>query len=115
MNQEQLDVHAHRMRNRPTWTPHIPPRVREVLDRAATDYGCSVKEITGGSRVRHIMMARCQAGQVLTLMGFSLTVIARYLHVDHSSVVHMNKKAALVPSLPIGDIPVPDLSGEWAI
>jgi hypothetical protein len=116
MNADQLDVHAYKMRrNRPMWTPIAPPRVADILQGAARYFGCEVVEITSRCHIRHVVAARAHCAQVLTNLGFSTTVIGRYLNCHHSSVVYMNQKARAVALLPPLDVPIPDLSGEWAI
>jgi hypothetical protein len=106
--------------------PILPPRIRNVIQAHATDHHTTVEEILSSSQMKHTSMARRHACHSLKRMGFSEPEIGRFLRKDHSTVhyaltqplLNLEGKVVGAPLRPQhrpADVPVPDLSGEWAV
>jgi chromosomal replication initiation ATPase DnaA len=91
----------------------IPRRVRAIIRDAADRFETTESLVLGPLQERQCVQARCAVARRLRNEGYSLTVIGRWLNRHHTTVVHMLKHS--VEAAAAGDVPVPDLSGEWAI
>jgi hypothetical protein len=104
----------------PTHPPTLPPRVKSVLLTLCREYAISMETIRNG-RDHHsdVVAARRKAILELRSMGFSMAQTGRYLGVHHTSVSHALRCSTSVLlktyTCPAGELPVMDLSGEWAI
>lgn len=98
----------------PATAPALPPRVRRVLAIAAEDHRVSVGMILSKNQDREVARARHEVIQNLARMGFSASHIGRMLRRHHTTVLYaVNKEPVSNPQR--REVPVPDLSGEWAI
>ena len=90
----------------------LPPKIRRILAIAAEDFGVTVQAILSGTKVGETGRARRAVCHMLRRQGHSLPQIGRWLNLHHTSVLHAVKQPI---SQKDHTIPVPDLSGEWAI
>jgi len=84
------------------WPEHEPiPSYRTILREVAAKHNTTVAAIIGGSHARSIMPARRQAAARMYLeLGMSLTSIGERMNRDHTTILHMLRKAAVeVPEL----------------
>ena len=98
-------------------TPDFPKSIRIALTIAADEMGVRVADILGPSSARNIVQGRRRAIRHLRRMNLSYSQIARYLGLNHTTVIYHVRidkgEAARGPRN--FTIPCPDLSGEWAI
>jgi chromosomal replication initiation ATPase DnaA len=92
----------------------LPPSVLAVVRNAAMEFGISPAQILGRDQARYSVRARYAAIRELYLRGYSTPQIGRWLNRHHTTVIYAlrGRKGIAEPPSPI---PVPDLSGEWAI
>jgi chromosomal replication initiation ATPase DnaA len=95
---------------------NLPAKVRRVVMFAASEHRVTLGQVLGSSKSTPIMRARRQAAQSLRAMGFSFSQIGRYLGKHHTTIQYACAMPAETgPDYDRTPIPVPDLSGEWAI
>lgn len=113
------EMHAARMRSRPTTNPplRLPAMVQGLVFAASAKFSISPMLIRDPSqRTASITAARREIIHKLNGMGFSLNQIGRWLGgMDHTSVAYLLKTRRKVRLDDLGPCPFPDLSGEWAI
>lgn len=99
----------------------LPPKIKQHVRECAFVFGVTEQAIMSKSQVGETSRARRAVIQRLVLLGYSSTQIGRWLGLDHSTVIyHKGQPAATprfkdLPKVTAGPVPVPDLSGEWAI
>ena len=74
----------------------LPKAVQLVLLISAADHGVTAGQVLSGSHIAAVCKARRQA-------------------VHHTSVSFAEHSLRVKPKAEEGEVPVPDLSGEWAI
>ncbi|HLG97206.1 MAG TPA: helix-turn-helix domain-containing protein [Bryobacteraceae bacterium] len=102
----------------PDWIHRMPERIREIVVRAASEYGVSIRMVLSGMHERPIVLARRLAIHRIRKLAVSTPQIGRWLGMHHSSIVyHLQKPCPRGRRLPedyeLGD--GPDESGIWAI
>jgi chromosomal replication initiation ATPase DnaA len=66
---------------------------QKIIRECAEEFGISVKDILGNSRVNHIVMARRKAAWIFYQRGtMSYPQIGRLLNKNHSTIIHAVKK-----------------------
>ena len=66
---------------------------KRIIAECAEEFGITVKDILGNSRVNHIVMARRKAAWIFYQRGtMSYPQIGRLLNKDHSTIIHAVKK-----------------------
>lgn len=93
----------------------LPKAVQLVLLISAADHGVTAGQVLSGSHIAAVCKARRQAVQTLRRMGFSQTQVGGFLNLHHTSVSFAEHSLRVKPKAEEGEVPVPDLSGEWAI
>ena len=122
------EIHARRMRERPSRLPRLdPPRSVVLMIRAAALRHCVPARFIRDGRQRSYsaVAARRELAREFRAKGYSTTVIGRYLGgLHHSSVLYMLRdhpdRKQRGSTLPGAGTPGQhetdmDLSGEWAI
>ena len=87
---------------------------REISSEVLKKYQMSMDELLDQNQQKRYVQARREIAVQMHRQGFSLKQIGNHLDRHHTSVLNMLKPRHKVKAQP-GDIPVPDLSGEWAI
>ena len=95
----------------------FPTKVRQVIAAAAGGSELRVADILGPSRERNIVRARRRAVRDLLDLNYSSAQVGRYLGINHTSVLYHGRRSRGLPGRKVawGEVPCPDLSGEWAI
>jgi len=66
---------------------------KRIIADCAEEFGISVKDLLGNSRVNHIVMARRKAAWIFYQRGtMSYQQIGRLLNKDHSTIIHAVQK-----------------------
>lgn len=86
-------------------------RLNELIEQHCRFTGAVVADFQRGSRTKECTQARTLVIRDLTAAGVSSVQIGKWLGIHHTSVLYQQKKQCVYS----GPIPVPDLSGEWAI
>lgn len=103
-------------RDEQQWVRKRPPAVQRILEAAAASQSITLTMLMSDIRTRQATNARVVAARELRAMGFSYASIGRWLGVHHTTVVHYFHGRRIRVTMPVGgDLPYPDLSGEWAI
>jgi DNA-binding transcriptional ArsR family regulator len=112
-----LDARAKEMRTGETWHGRFSAAVNQIIKDAASAYQIHPREILGRSQAPKTNRARVVVMERLRKLGFSLSEIARIVNREHTTVSHHLAKARSQRQLRIQEsaVPVPDMSGEWAI
>lgn len=93
---------------------YSPRSAMIMIADIAAQHDLPVQALTGQTQTREVVRARHDAYERLRLAGFSYPAIGLIFNRDHSSVVHaLRGRAKVNPNR--FEVPVPDLSGEWAI
>jgi hypothetical protein len=89
------EIHAERMRNRPTKLPAMlpPPRVRAIITAAGRSFNVPPRWIRDSNqRIGPAVAARRHIARQLHALGYSTTVIGYWLGgLHHTSVLYMLK------------------------
>lgn len=102
----------------------IPGRARQAIQIAAEEFGISSAEVMGDNREKANVLGRRRAIRYLLRLQFSRAQIARFLNLNHASVLYHERidkglpgRGKVTPAIveKLREIPCPDLSGEWAI
>lgn len=95
---------------------NLPVCIREVFQECARRHNVKPGDLIGrGKRRLNASRARRDVSLALRKMGKSYHEIARYMGVDHASIVAQVKPQKVAPA-PVAEKPwKPDESGIWAI
>lgn len=95
----------------------LPGRVQWAMRNLAEQHSVDPLTVFGAYGSRQTTKCRGAVCRKLRAMGFSLHEIARWLDIDHSTVLHHAPSVTRTPTdgPVVINIPIPDLSGEWAI
>lgn len=95
----------------------LPARIAVLFAACAARYDVAANDIRGPSQSKRCVAARREAARALHSWGLSFPEIGRYISRHHTAAIALVHKdgrvtPAVIDSTPV---PVPDLSGEWAI
>lgn len=60
-----------------------------LIEAVAAEFGLSYGEVIGTGRTRRFVAARAVVARILRDRGWSTTQIGRWLHRDHSTIIHL--------------------------